>query len=139
MRVILHNAGSAILRFDLREEVLGTLQAWCETERIFAADFSAIGAASSMELSWYDTEEKRYADKLIEGKWEIVSMIGFIAQKDGHAHVHAHGGFSDEFMNMQGGHIKKLIVGATCEMALRIHEGSIERGFDEATGLHLMK
>lgn len=139
MKCILRSAGRAVLRFDLGEEVLAALQAWCEAEKIFAGHFSAIGAASLAELSWYDTEEKRYADKTIEGKWEIVGVTGFITQKDGHAHVHTHGSFSDEHMEMRGGHIKKLIVGATCEMALTIHDGTIERAFDEATGLHLMR
>lgn len=138
MKCILRSSDHVVLRFDLGEEVLTSLQAWCETEKIAAGNFSAIGAASIIELSWYDTDEKRYADKTIEGKWEIVGITGFVAQKDGHTHIHAHGSFSDEQMNLQGGHIKKLIVGATCELALTILEGTIPRSFDERTGLFLM-
>lgn len=138
MKCVIRSADTAILRFDLGEEVLMSLQAWCEAERILAGNFTAIGAASMVELSWYDTDEKRYADKLIEGKWEIVGLTGFVAQKEGLAHIHAHGSFSDEQMNLQGGHIKRMTVGATCELSMIILDGTITRSFDERTGLYLM-
>jgi uncharacterized protein len=138
MKLIVRDPLTAILRIDHGEDVLEEIRRYCDDEEIDAATFTAIGAASKVTLSWYDLTRKVYEDKVIDGQWEIVSLTGNVAQKDEKSFVHAHGVFSDQSMSPQAGHVKALRVGPTCEVALTIIEGSMEREHDERTGLYLL-
>ena len=139
MKIIAQDPLTSILRFDRDEEVLQGIRHYCRDQEIGAASFSGIGAAKRVVLSWYDLGPKEYVDKELEGQWEIASLSGNVSTKDEDAHVHAHGVFSDASMSAQGGHIKKLIVGATCEVVLTVLEGTMERELDEHTGLWLLQ
>jgi uncharacterized protein len=138
MKIIVQDPLTAVLRFDRDEEVLQGIRQYCIDEEIGAATFSGIGAAQRIVLSWYDLGPKEYVDKELEGQWEIASLTGNVSRKEDNAHVHAHGVFSDRSMQAQGGHIKKLVVGATCEVVLTAIEGTMERERDDETGLWLL-
>jgi uncharacterized protein len=139
MKIIVRDPLTSILRVDAGEDVLDEVRAYCEKEEITAAIFTGIGAAASVTLSWYDLTRKVYEDKTIEGQWEIVSLMGNVGLKNEKPFVHAHGVFSDQSMIPQAGHIKKLIVGPTCEVAITVIEGSMQRAADEGTGLFLLE
>jgi uncharacterized protein len=138
MKLITQDPLTTILRIDHGEDVLEEIRAYCDEQELSAATFTGIGAAKSVTLSWYDVTRKVYEDKIIEGQWEIVGLSGNVSLKNERAFVHAHGIFSDQSMIPQAGHIKKLIVGPTCEVALTVIEGSMERTHDERTGLFLL-
>ena len=70
---------------------------------------------------------------------EIVSLLGNIAWKQDEVIAHAHGSFSNQQMQVVGGHVAKLVVGAACEIMLEKFEGHIEKAFDEKIGLNLMQ
>lgn len=139
MKLITRDPLNVILRIDYGEDVLEEIRRYCDDEEIDAAMFSAIGAAKKVTLSWYDVVKKEYHDKTIEGQWEIVSLTGNVSLKDEKSYVHAHGVFSDQSMMPQAGHVKSLVTGPTCEVALTIIEGSMEREHDERTGLFLLR
>jgi predicted DNA-binding protein with PD1-like motif len=139
MKLILKEGKKYVLRCDRGEEVIEELKKFCQTKHIGAAYFSAIGAAAEVELAHYDVDKKRYSNKVFRQKLEIDSLTGNAALMDGKIIVHAHGVFSDFSMQVQAGHINRLIVAATCEIFLEILRGKISRQYDKDTGLNLMK
>ena len=139
MQTIVRDERARILRFDRGEDLLVTLQAFCEKEEIVAGTISAIGAAEKIVLSWYDLIEKKYVDVERDEQLEIVALNGNVSSFKGKPIIHAHGCFSDRTMTVIAGHVKSLIVGATCELRLNILRGKMERGHDAAVGLHLLQ
>lgn len=135
-----------VLRFDSGVEIIAGLKDFCNKRRITAGQFSGIGSSGDLTLSYYNLKTKEYEDKRFEEGLEILSLNGNIGvwhnseKNKEDVIVHAHGVFSDRAMATIGGHVKKLIVSATCEIFLRkIISGRIIREFDEKTGLKLMK
>jgi predicted DNA-binding protein with PD1-like motif len=139
MNVILQDNNISLLRFDKGEDVFTELSSFTERKHIMAAVFTALGAAGAVTLSYYDLIKKEYIDRDLKEDLEIVTVTGNIGRMDEKQIVHAHGIFSNRDMQTFGGHIKKIIVSATCEVTLTKLEGNITRGFDEETGLNLMK
>lgn len=139
MKVILQDKNVYILRFDTDEDVVKEIGKFCSEESIDAASFSAIGAAKQVALSYYNLQTKTYQDKTMSEDLEITGVLGNIVTMDGKVVVHAHGTFGKDTYEIIGGHVKELIVSATCEVILTKLEGFIEREYDEVTGLNLMK
>lgn len=138
MKTILNEDGFRMLRFDPGEEVLSLLAAFAEGESISAGAFTGIGAAEGVVVSYYDLARKEYEDHEIKDRVEIASLIGNIARLDGRAIIHVHGVFAGRDLAAVAGHVKKLIVSATCEVALHLPGGRVHRAPDSATGLNLL-
>jgi predicted DNA-binding protein with PD1-like motif len=138
MKLILQDKNRYVLRANINEEVIGALQELCREHGIKAGKFFAIGAAKELKLGWYDVDMKEYTWQEFAEKLEIVSLLGNIACKGDEVVAHAHGSFSSENMQMVGGHVAKLVVGAACEIMLEKLEGRIEKAYDEQTGLNVM-
>lgn len=138
MHVILQEKEKYILRFDLEEEVVGGLIEFAQVEKIDAAHFTAIGASGEILLSSYNLESKQYEDRSIQEDLEITGMVGNIALMENKLIIHAHGTFSRKDFSVIGGHVKKLIVSATCEVHLTRLSGKMERVYNEQTGLNLL-
>lgn len=138
MKIIIQKTDDYLLRFDRGEEVFALLKNFCNEQKITAASFQAFGAVEEVTISYYDLATKTYLDQTFHEDLEIVSVLGNISVRQDAIVVHAHGSFSDRAMQVRGGHIKKMIISATCELTLQKFEGKIERKYDEGTGLNLM-
>lgn len=139
MQIILQEKENYIVRFDRGEEVVSGLVQFAQTERLGAAQFTAIGAAREVVLSYYNLDSKQYEDNTITEDLEITGIIGNVAFMEHKPIIHAHGTFSRKNFSVVGGHIKKLVVSATCEVHLAMFNGQVERTYDEQTGLNLLK
>lgn len=128
-----------ILRYDKNEDCIAGLITFCQKEGIEAGFFSGLGACSKVTLSYYDLEKKKYLDKTFTEDLEIVSLTGNVARLNHEPAIHAHGVFSDRTYKTYGGHVKQLIVSATCEIHLTKLDGAMNRDFDETTGLNLLQ
>lgn len=138
MQVLLEQGSHRILRFERGEELLMVLKEYCHRDKIGAAAISAIGAAEKLTLSWYDVDAKAYEDKEYDEKLEVLSLLGNVSVLDGKPVVHIHGSFSNREMQAFGGHVKRLVVGATCELVLRVITASLPRLYNDEVGLHLL-
>jgi predicted DNA-binding protein with PD1-like motif len=58
---------------------------------------------------------------------------------NGHLTVHAHGAVADQNYWMSGGHVKRIVVGPTCEMYFTRIAGVLKRTPDLGTRLNLLK
>lgn len=138
MKTIAHDGPRFILRCDPGEELFQTLSDFVKQTGIRSASFCVIGSATEVVLSWYNIREKRYEDKTITDDLEVLGVTGNMGTIAGECAIHAHGSVSDRNFNVQGGHIKKIMVAATCEVDLTSIAGSLERAYDETTGLTLL-
>lgn len=128
-----------MLTFERGEEVLELLQRFCRTLQIGGGFFSGIGTALEVTLSFYNVQTEEYEDVPIDDAMEIASLNGNISVMEGEPVIHVHGVFSKETMETVGGHIKRLVVAGTCEVALVAFDDPIVRRHDPATGLNLMQ
>ena len=138
MKVILQDKNKYVLKVEVDKDVMDELKVFCREQKIEAASFFGIGAAKEIGIAWYNIHDKEYKKREIQQELEIISLLGNVAVGNGEVIVHAHGSFSDENMQLIGGHVNKLIVSAECEIVLQKLEGKIEKTYDEETGLNLM-
>ncbi len=139
MKAILKDNNKYILRFDSGDEVISGIENFAQEQGKKAGFFKGIGASNKAVLAYYNLDDKKYQDKSINERMEIVSLTGNVALFENKPIVHAHGILSDEKYNTIAGHVKKLVVSATCEVFLEALDSEIKRGYDENTGLNLMK
>jgi hypothetical protein len=138
MKKILEDKNKYILRFERGEEIIQGLKDFSLKENISSGFFYGLGAVNKVKLAWYDLENKEYQKKEFNDKLEIISLLGNIARMDKEIIVHTHGSFADRNFQLIAGHIEKMVVSATCEIVLEKFEDSINRSYDEETGLNLM-
>lgn len=97
-----------------------------------------IGAASETVISWYNPHVQTYKDKILKEDLEIVSLTGNVSLLAGEVILHSHGTFSDKNFETFGGHVKKLVISATCELWLRVFTSGILRKPNNEVGLNLL-
>jgi predicted DNA-binding protein with PD1-like motif len=123
----------------MEEDVLSLLTKYCQETSITAGSFSALGAAKEVIIAYYNLDKKQYEDHMVHENVEILNLTGNISLMENKYIIHCHGVFGRKDCSTIGGHVKKLIVSATCEIILTKLEGTLERAFDEKTGLNLLK
>lgn len=138
MEIILKDKNTYILRIEKGKELFEELLSFAKAHNVQAASFAAVGSADEVLLSWYNPEIKGYLDRHFQETLEIANVTGNISLLQGQPYIHAHGCFSNREMQAFGGHIKKLMVGATCEIAMEKLEGKMERAYSQEVGLNLL-
>lgn len=132
--------GSRIfIRLELGDDVLESLTATAAEHGVTAGWLSGIGAASGVELGYYDLERKDYTKWEVAGDVEFASASGSVGLRDGKPFVHLHAVVSDRQCVTHGGHLFRATTGATLEFLLLVGEAPIERTPDEAIGLYLWR
>lgn len=139
MKLILQENNRYLIRFDPRDEIVEGMKDFCRRAGIQGGAFFGIGAAQYLLLSYFNPQKKIYEDYEIADNVEIASLLGNVAFKDGECIIHAHGTFTYPKGKMRGGHVKKLVVSATCEIYLDAFTKEIQRSYDEAIGLNLLE
>jgi len=139
MQVVTRDSGRIILRFDPGEEVIAKLQDFCVSENIRGAWISGLGSSRETILSFYNLENRMCEDRTFSERLEVVNLTGNISRLGERPVVHLHGTVADSNFVVKGGHVKKLIVSATCEISLVNIPRGIERIYDEQTGLNILK
>lgn len=137
MEIITHNEHTYLLRFDRGEEVISGLKQFCRKHDITAAHLTALGAAETVELAFYELDRKEYDTWTVDEVTEIASVIGNVALADNEPLIHAHGVFATR-TKTHAGHIMQLAAAGTCEVTLTQLPGPITREPDQATGLKLL-
>ena len=138
MKLLLKDGRRFLLRFDLKEEILTSLQNFCLTENIFSAWVSAIGSAERVELGFYNSQKKIYEKLELDEDLEIVSLQGNIAFFENKPTCHIHGCFSGKDFMAKSGHVFSVHTSATCEVFLIKLEGKIVREKSENFNLNLL-
>src|SRR6056297_2021507 len=133
-------AGSKyIIRIGKGEEIVETLQKFCQKNSIKAGTIMGIGAAEKIEIGHFVAQTKEYHSRVFEGDLEIAPLFGNVSTKDGKAYLHMHINFSDAELKAYSGHLNSALVSATFECIIEEFDTEIERRFSEEIGLNLFK
>jgi hypothetical protein len=127
-----------VIRLERGEEILESLERFCEENRIKSGFFRGIGALKEAELGLYSLKEKKYWSRRFEQPLEITNLTGNISMFKGKPFIHCHATLADKEMRAFGGHLKQGIVSPTCEIFLTEVKPEILRKKDEETGLNLL-
>lgn len=139
MRIAQKSETHITLNLEKGESVMSGLQRFVETEHINAAHIAGLGAASEVEIAYYNTTTKAYERKIIREDVEILNLNGNVGVKeDGELVVHIHGTFGRRDFSVFGGHIFEMEISGAGEIHLTRLSGTINRAYDADTGLTLM-
>jgi|SRR5271154_2357363 len=125
--------------FDTGEEAMAGLVAFAEQESIGAGHFTAIGAFSRAVLGYFDWQTKQYARIPVDEQAEVVTLMGDIAVEKGKPKLHAHAALAKRGGVTVGGHFIEGHVRPTLEVVLSRSPAYLERKFDEASGIALIR
>lgn len=120
------------------EDVLASIRAVCNAERVRLAEISALGAADYAEVGVYHLAEKRFLPRTLEGEMEICALTGSVTRRGTELYLHLHGSLADADGNVYGGHVNEIRVSATAEIFIRLLPGEANRRLEEESGIFLM-
>jgi predicted DNA-binding protein with PD1-like motif len=121
------------------EELLAELDKFVQTTKLQQATISGLGGALQVELGFYNLKTQAYQWRLVDELCEIASLQGNLARdENGKPAFHLHGVFAGENYQVLAGHVRKLIVGGTCELVIQPFGELLERRVDPETGLNLL-
>ncbi len=103
-----------------------------------SASISGLGALNDVTVAYYDLATKTYHTKLFSGMYELISLHGNIATLDGQPFLHIHAALGQEDYSVVGGHIMSATVGPSAEITIVPLTETINRAYDDQTGLKLM-
>ena len=99
----------------------------------------AIGAVRQAVIGVYDLEEQAYHREDLEGIMEIAGLQGSVTRMNGEVYPHLHVTLAGQDNRVHAGHVIGLIVGATCEMFVRVLDGEVSRERDEEIGINTIR
>ena len=120
------------VRLDKGDEVISSIIAVCEEERIGSATYSGIGGCSEAQIQTFIPETGAFETETYAGMLELVSLTGNVISdvKGGLCHhTHAALAYKDgDEHRMAAGHVKSITVLYTAEIELRPVIGGHQRG-----------
>jgi len=125
-----------VVRIERGEEIIASLQKFCQKESIVGGFFYGIGAVDKVELAHYDVATKKYSSKKFTQALELTNLTGNVGQFENNLIIHAHASLADKKMTCLGGHLVKATVSGTAEIYF-IQAPSLKKNLDEETGLKL--
>lgn len=128
------------LIFDVGDEILAELKRFASAKQLAGSSFKAIGALSHAKVGWFNWETKKYevAAELNE-QVELLSLIGDVAILEGEPQVHAHMIIGRRDGTAHGGHLMEAVVRPTCELILTENPAHMQKRFDPASGISLIR
>lgn len=138
MNIIAAEGKRYVLNLARGEELFLVLASWCQEKKIEGATLTGLGAASNLEIAYYNLETKTYERQIITEDVEILSLTGNVAMLGEKTALHIHGVFGRRDLSTFGGHVFALTVSGACELHIEIFESSMTRAHDEVTGLNLL-
>ena len=130
---------TVIVRMDVNEEITEQVKAVALAENIKLAEINALGAIKELTVGVFNVGEQKYYQSIFSGFFEITSLHGSISTMNGEFYSHLHITAADSAEHVVGGHLNRAVVGATCEMFIRVIDGSVERVKDPAVGINIFK
>jgi predicted DNA-binding protein with PD1-like motif len=133
-----------VVVLDQGEEAVSALTDWAASERISAAQMTAVGAFEQAFVGWFDRAAKDYRRITVGQQCEVLSLMGDIAIGPGgdgetersQPHLHAVLGLSDG--TTCGGHLLEGHVWPTLEMVVREAPAQLRKTLRPDVGLALI-
>lgn len=128
-----------IVRLDRGEEVVDRLLELARREHITLASVNGLGAADDVTVGVYFPATQEYKSNQFQGEYEIISLHGTLTTQEDQPYGHFHMSIGDQEGRVFGGHLNRAVISATCEMAVRVLPGAMDRAFSPEVGLNLWK
>lgn len=125
---------SYIIRLDPGDEIVQSLETFCENKRIKSGRVMGIGAIRDTKIGYFDLTLGDYKERYVPGDLELTSLMGNISMMEGTEFLHLHITATDSDFKMMGGHLISAIVSATAEIFVDLYEERIERKLDPELG-----
>ncbi|GAA2037427.1 DNA-binding protein [Agromyces tropicus] len=127
-----------LLVMDKGDEAVAEIVRFAASRRIFGASVSAIGAASSVRLAYFDPESNEYLEQDFDEQLEICSALGDLTEDDGEPALHLHITLARRDYAVIGGHLMALEAFPTMEVVVTETPAHLRKRFDRGTGLALI-
>jgi predicted DNA-binding protein with PD1-like motif len=129
--------GSYLLRLEIGERLPGALEDFCREHALPAATVHGLGALADVTLGYFDPASKEYRRTVLEGSWELLSLVANVTTQDGALFAHAHVVLSGPDCVARGGHLFEGTVSVTAELRVWPIDRAVQRAVDARTGLPL--
>ncbi|MEO0073370.1 MAG: PPC domain-containing DNA-binding protein [candidate division WOR-3 bacterium] len=133
------NGGYYQLRLMRGEDVLEEITGFVKSRRLKSGVLIGLGAASDIELGYYDLHRRQYRKRRFRGEHEIAALVGNIAWDGREPICHIHAVISDRNCLASAGHLFGATVAATCEISLIPGRAKLIRCLEPDTGLKLLQ
>jgi len=122
------------------DEVMDCLQNFVTEHKIFAAQFTAIGALSDLVLKYFDWESKEYLENPVKTQVEVASLLGDVAESpSGKPTLHIHLVVGQRDGTALAGHLGEAHVRPTLEIILTESPAHLKKIHDPESGLALIR
>tara|TARA_B100000945_G_scaffold48389_1_gene34196 strand:- start:389 stop:817 length:429 start_codon:yes stop_codon:yes gene_type:complete len=136
MKYIIKN-NKIFISLQTGDEIVESITDIFKQEKIYSGMINGIGAINKVQLGFYNLESKKYKKKYFNDDYELTSLMGNIALKDGNPFVHIHINMSDENFDVIGGHLFSAVTAASAEVIVLLDNQHIKRELDQKVGLYL--
>lgn len=127
-----------LLRAEKGEQLMRSLQSFCEEQDIRSGIISGLGGALWAELAFYHLDQKAYEFDRIDEPLEISNLSGNISSVNEKPFLHVHATVADMNYHSYAGHLKELEVGGTCEVYIKTFPEPVSRVHNDEIGLKLL-
>jgi predicted DNA-binding protein with PD1-like motif len=134
-----HDERTIALIFETGEDPVVGLNRFAQENNLGACRFTAIGAFSEAVLGYFDWEKKYYERIPVKEQVEVLALVGDIAAQDGKPKIHAHVVLGRRDGSARGGHLLEARVRPTLEVILTQSPAHLDRVYDPASGLALIR
>lgn len=126
-----------IIRINPGQNLVKSLQSFCENKKIHLATVSGLGSLKSVTLGFFNPETKEYQQKTFDEPLEMASLVGNVVEKDGKPLMHLHTTVAGDNYRALAGHMVDAEVSLTAEIIIEPLNGKVYKKFDDKTGLNL--
>ncbi|MBP6880497.1 DUF296 domain-containing protein [Candidatus Saccharibacteria bacterium] len=126
-----------LLRLETGENINDQLEQFIVEREIHGAFIGGIGGVQSATVGYYNLKRKKYIFRSVKNAVELVNLQGNVAWLDAQPIIHMHAVVTNTQNKAFGGHVKKIIVGATVEIRITL-TNALSRIPDADTGLPLL-
>jgi uncharacterized protein len=103
---------------DKGEKLVESITQQAAAHELKGGLITGLGALTEVELGFYHLHKKDYDRKTFPKEYELISLMGNIAKKDGKPFVHVHAALGDEDFSVFGGHLFEARVAVTTEVSI---------------------
>ncbi|HEV3144480.1 MAG TPA: PPC domain-containing DNA-binding protein [Gemmataceae bacterium] len=127
-----------LLVFRTGQEVMKGLTAFARKHKLEAGTLTGIGALNGAALGFFDPEKKAYVRERQSAQFELLSLNGNLALRDGEPFFHVHVTLGRLDGPAWGGHLFEASVLPTVEIVLTTYPTPMRRKTDAAWGIPLL-
>jgi predicted DNA-binding protein with PD1-like motif len=129
-----------VVVLEIGDEIMSCLGKVARSERLSAAQITAIGAFSEATLLFFDWEIREYQPIPVTEQTEVAALIGDIAlDREGEPALHVHAVLGKRDGTAIAGHLKQAHVRPTLEILINESPAHLRRLHDPRTGLALLQ